>query len=264
MEVQSVDVQVQISNGLPAFTIVGSNYPDGRKLFLVMIFLLFAFFVPSAGASDAKSDTVIGDKELSALYQAGNLRKMEEIATTGDQRAQVWLGLMFQNRARHSEALKWYSLAGEQGNAWAIGNAAFLHKRGLGTPKSLEAATDWYRKGAEFGNAGHQSNYAYALLQGEGVGKDEQKAFEWLLKSAEQKNSSAYLGLANLYSSGLGTMRDPVKAYVYARMFEKHPIDDSDTISIRAATKIRKSMKKELSKNQLQTADKLIKQLEDK
>lgn len=27
VEVQSVDVQVQISNGLPAFTIVGSNYP---------------------------------------------------------------------------------------------------------------------------------------------------------------------------------------------------------------------------------------------
>ena len=28
VEVQAVDVQVQISNGLPAFTIVGSNYPD--------------------------------------------------------------------------------------------------------------------------------------------------------------------------------------------------------------------------------------------
>ena len=30
VDVHSVDVQVQISNGLPAFTVLGSNYPYMR------------------------------------------------------------------------------------------------------------------------------------------------------------------------------------------------------------------------------------------
>ena len=189
---------------------------------------------------------------------------MRTFADAGNTKAQMWMGMMFQHKANYQEAMNWYSLAGNKGEAWAISQAARLHERGLGTPINKAAAAEWYKKGAEFGHANHQTNYAWALMRGEGVEKNEDKAFEWLSKAAEQKDSLAYLYLAEIYSNDTTSKRDAIKSYAYAKMFENHPIDDSDTASIKDAIRIQNSMKKEMTKDQLQAANKLVEELDSK
>ena len=54
VEVQSVDVEVSISNGLPNFTIVGSNYPQ-TKFFALKIIVTLLFLVASTGTVAAQT-----------------------------------------------------------------------------------------------------------------------------------------------------------------------------------------------------------------
>lgn len=247
VDVQSIDVQVQISNGLPAFTIVG----------YILLFLTLFFSYP---AKAQNSQTVL-DKELSQIYQKRDLKKMEEFASAGNIKAQTWLGLMFQHEANYVEAMKWYSLAGNKGDSWAISQAAFLHKMGLGTAKSATEEAKWYKKGAELGISTHQMNYAYALLEGDGLEKNENEAFRWFSKAANQNNIDAYYALADLCSKGVGTEYDPVKAYAYVRYFLEHGFIDSLDNRDTESYEIKNNMKKQLSKDQKIASDKLLDEL---
>ncbi len=247
VDVQSIDVQVQISNGLPAFTIVG----------YILLLLTLCFSTPA----EAQNSQTALDEELSQIYQKHDLKKMEELASAGNVKAQTWLGLMFQQEANYKEAMKWYSLAGNKGDSWAIGQAAFLHKSGLGTAKSETEEAKWYKKGAEFGSSTHQMNYAYALLEGDGVEKNEKEAFRWFSKAANQNDMNAYYMLAKLHAEGVGGEYDPVKAYAYVRYFLEHGFIDSLDNRDTESYKIKKSMKKQLSKDQEIAADELLNEL---
>jgi len=55
------------------------------------------------------------------------------------------------------EALKWYRLAAEQGNADALGNLASMYYSGEGVGHSHEEAGKWARLGAQRGHARSQT-----------------------------------------------------------------------------------------------------------
>jgi TPR repeat protein len=57
-----------------------------------------------------------------------------------------------------AEAVKWYRLAGEQGNASAQTNLGFMYDKGYGVPKDDAEAVRWYRLAAEQGYASAQFN----------------------------------------------------------------------------------------------------------
>ncbi len=50
------------------------------------------------------------------------------------------------------QAVKWFRLAAEQGNADAQNNLGWVYANGLGIPKDLEEAVKWYRLAAEQGH----------------------------------------------------------------------------------------------------------------
>ena len=67
-------------------------------------------------------------EELRAIYFRNDISRMEEIANTGDVRAEAWMGVMLQNRGRRSEAKEWSRRAAEKGNRWAINRLANMHR----------------------------------------------------------------------------------------------------------------------------------------
>ena len=57
-----------------------------------------------------------------------------------------------------SEALKWYRLSAEQGDAIAQYNLGVMYERGDGVLKDFSEALKWYRLSAEQGYASAQYN----------------------------------------------------------------------------------------------------------
>ena len=49
--------------------------------------------------------------------------------------------------------VKWYTLAAEQGNAFAQYNLGQMHRDGVGVSKNYETAAQWFRLAAEQGSA---------------------------------------------------------------------------------------------------------------
>lgn len=89
-----------------------------------------------------------------------------------------------------TEAVKWYELAAENGQVWAMLQLGLIYARGdLGQP-------------------------------------DPAKAFQWFEKAGGGEKQRHYLGVGNLaicYQNGFGTPKDPVKA---AALFNKHKQSD--------------------------------------
>ena len=67
------------------------------------------------------------------------------------------------------EAVLWYRLAAEQGNARGQSALGFMYARGEGLPEDDEEAVRWYRLAAEQGYAGAQYNLGLMYAEGEGV-----------------------------------------------------------------------------------------------
>lgn len=184
------------------------------------------YLVSSIGA------LALTDEELRQLWAKGDLKRMEEVARTGDHRAQAWMGLMLQNRARFGEALKWWTRAAEQGNRWAISMLADMHRRGIGMPKDEGAAVAWYRRGAELGYGESARNLADALLSGlGGAARDPEAARRWLLSSIASGDKYAPARLTRIYADGDGVPRDPVEAYAFAEV-ASYRIDQSEIAEV--------------------------------
>jgi hypothetical protein len=200
----------------------------------------------------ALAGTIAGaqtNDQLREIWRNRDFERMEEVARTGDARAQAWLGLMFQNEGRYAEALQWWTAAAEQGNLWAIEHVAFMYERGLGTQRSLVAATAWHRRGAELGGSSAQTRYAHALLRGEGVPKDAEEAVRWFSAAAKNRDKYAYLPLAELYEAGIGVRRDPVEAWALAAVGGL-VADSSDTTAERRSSALQNRLEKELTDEQ--------------
>jgi hypothetical protein len=189
------------------------------------------------------------DDELRDIWRQGDMARMEEIARTGDVRAEAWMGLMLQNRGRREESKVWWRRAAEKGNRWAINMLGMM----LTFDKQDEEAAYWYRRGAEIGDALSQETYASILLQGRGVAKNEPEAARWLSEAAAQGSKYAYLSLAELYAEGRGVARDPLEAYALAAIAEA-VLDDSDFEPERQATELKVRLAKELSPEAIRTA----------
>ena len=52
----------------------------------------------------------------------------------------------------YAEAMRWYLMAANQGNALAQDNIGDLYANGLGVPRDLGQARQWWRKAAAGGN----------------------------------------------------------------------------------------------------------------
>ena len=85
--------------------------------------------------------------------------------------AQYNLGVMYANGVGVPQddktAVKWYTLAAEQGHASAQYNLGVMYRKGQGVPQDDKTAVKWYTLAAEQGDAAAQYNLGLMTL---GVG----------------------------------------------------------------------------------------------
>jgi TPR repeat protein len=204
------------------------------------------------------------DEDLAEIWRQGDVAQMQQLAASGDVRAQQWLGLMIDNRGRYDESIQWYSRAVGNGDAKSVDRIAFFYEHGIGRPKDARAALEWHRQGAELGDFSSQVRYATALRDGGILDRDETAAFKWFAKAAAQRGYEqrgyAYLPLAEMYENGSGVRRDLIRAYAYA-MAAELTVDDSDTTSLTKARTLRDRIAAQISPTERASGDRLYRTL---
>jgi TPR repeat protein len=140
---------------------------------------------PGAAASDAY-------RRGHDLYEQKNyaeaLRWYRVAADRGDALAQVGIGNSYAMglgvTRDYAEALRWFRLSAAQGNSEAEDQLGFFYVSGWGVPQDYGQALSWLRKAAEQGNEIAQRNIGMIFLQGWGVAADRTEAIRWFRKAA--------------------------------------------------------------------------------
>lgn len=151
-----------------------------HRYLLVFLFLLFAHTALAGPFEDGQD--AFGRKDF---VTASKL--WEPLAEQGDVKAQLALGRLNDISSSYAgrninQALKWYLMAAQQGNAEAQAAAANLYMSGV-------VAKDNYTEAAK-----------------------------WARLAAEQGDRSAYDTLAKIYQYGYGTPRDVTEAYFWQKL----------------------------------------------
>ena len=93
------------------------------------------------------------------------------------------------------EAVRWYRMAADQGDAAAQYSLGWAYNHGEGVAKDQQEAVRWWRMAAEQGYAVAQTNLGVAYDNGEGVAKDQQEAVRWYRMAADQGYAKAQYNL---------------------------------------------------------------------
>ena len=159
---------------------------------------------------------------LRAGDDAAALKDWRSLATQGDARAQLGLGLLYAQGhgvpQDYTQAAEWYRRAAKQGNALAQLGLGYLYAQGHGVPQNYTQAAHWFRLAAKQGNAGAQSRLGYLYDLGLGVPQDYAQAAEWYRLAAKQGNAVAQSNLGALYALGHGVPRNYVESYKWRNL----------------------------------------------
>ena len=90
-----------------------------------------------------------------------------------------------------------------------------MYERGYGVPQDDKEAVNWYRLAAEQGNAAAQYNLGLLYEKGKGVPQDDKEAVRLYRLAAEQGDADAQGNLGVMYVFGKGVIKD----FVYAHMW---------------------------------------------
>jgi len=123
------------------------------------------------------------DGLMSAIKRGDHETALQEAlngAQEGTAACQNNLALVYALREDFDEALKWWSLAAEQGMVAAQYSIGCLYAEGRGVPRDPSRAAIYFRRPAEQGHAPAQYNLGNLYLQGEGVPYDASEAYLWL------------------------------------------------------------------------------------
>lgn len=109
-------------------------------------------------------------------------------------------------------AVLWFSMAAEQGDASAQASLASCYLGGDGVSQCYEKALSLYTKSALQGEARAQVALGNCYAEGKGVPLNWEIAVQWFLKAAEQGEDEGISKLAMCYEKGLGVTQDTDKA----------------------------------------------------
>ena len=126
-------------------------------------------------------------------------------------------GIKSYERGDYSEAVEWYQIAAEQGEARAQYDLGLMYANGKGVPKDASEAVKWYLKAAVQGYVSAQNTLGWRYLKGEGVLQDASEAEKWYQRAAAQGNASAQYNLGWMYENGQGVLQDDLKAIKWYR-----------------------------------------------
>jgi TPR repeat protein len=126
-----------------------------------------------------------------------------------------------------AEAARWFQVAAGQSIGPAQVALGLLYAGGDGVAKDEVAAAAWFKKSADAGVPEGMYQYAVALLRGLGATKNSPEAIKLFRRLVEWGHPGAMQALAAAYFSGDGTAADPRAAYFWAAMALKH-LPDGD------------------------------------
>jgi class 3 adenylate cyclase len=93
------------------------------------------------------------------------------------------LGYAFENgegtTQNYTEAIRWYTMAANNGNSGAQFNLAMIFEEGRGTPVNLQKAFYWCTKAADQGEVAAQYNLGLFLAEGKGCHEDLIQSHMW-------------------------------------------------------------------------------------
>ena len=148
------------------------------------------------------------------------------------------LGLRFEKGIdgplNDQEAIKWYTMAAEQGDPDAQNTLGYRYRHGKGVPENINEAVKWFKKAADQGNASAQNNLGLCYQYGTGVPLNYAKAAKLYSLSANQGNMYGQYDLAMCYENGTGISKDLDKAiYWYRQSAENGLADAQNTLGHR-------------------------------
>lgn len=196
-----------------------SNTEEGFKAYEEGDYVkAFRLLLPLAEAGRVEAQCSIGSMYHLGLGVETDLDKAIKWYSLAGQQghpvAQNNLGLIYRFREGCEEkAFKWYRLAAEQGLPFAQDALGDMYASGCGTKRDNVQAVKWYRMAAERGFLLSCHNLGEMYAQGAGVNKDEQEAVKWFRLAAKQNYGPSQEMLGIAYSKGLlGLPRDSEKA----------------------------------------------------
>lgn len=139
------------------------------------------------------------------------------LAEAGNAGAQFNLARLLERERDFAEAVRWYRLLAEGGDARAQTSLGHMFTNGRGVVKDLVEAVLWYRRAAEQNDAAGQASLGYAYETGGGVTKDYGQAVAWYSRAASQGFALAQGNLGLMYEKGRGVEVDFVKAAEWYR-----------------------------------------------
>jgi hypothetical protein len=113
---------------------------------------------------------------------------------------------------KYGEAMKWYRMTADRGNATGMNAIGDLYFQGRGVPTDYGEAMNWYRRAAANGNATAQEGIGSLYENGQGVPVDHAQAIKWFRRSAAHGNADAANWLGYLYAHGVGVPQDAGQA----------------------------------------------------
>jgi TPR repeat protein len=78
-----------------------------------------------------------------------------------------------------------------------------MYSEGLGVPQDYGEALRWFRLAADQGDAAAQINIGYRYQYGEGVPQDHAEALRWFRKAADQGYAAAKDEIERMRNQGL-------------------------------------------------------------
>jgi TPR repeat protein len=180
----------------------------------------------TANVATAKVPTVSavdrGDAALSGKDYADALRWYRLAADQGNAAGQLNVGRIYEHGwgvpADYIEALHWYRLAAAQGYASAQNNIGALYDTGHGVKQDYAEALRWYRLAADHGNTDAQNSIGALYDTGHGVKQDYAEALRWYRLAADRGDAGAQRNIAWLYENGLGVKQDYAEALRWYRL----------------------------------------------
>ena len=132
----------------------------------------------------------------------------------------------------YREAVKYLTMASEDGWLDADVLLAQMYRDGNGVDKSIEKFMTYLTNAAENGHSKAMSILAETYLDGKYIGKDLEKAFGWYLRSALSGNLKSQYQVAIMLSSGIGCEKDENAARQWFARYSSTLLNDSRKIAI--------------------------------
>jgi TPR repeat protein len=127
----------------------------------------------------------------------------------------------------YAEALRWYRVAADHGDALAQVGIGNLYAMGLGLAQDYAEALRWFRLSAAQGNSEAEDQLGFFYLSGWGVRQDYVQALSWFRKAADQGNEIAERNIGMMFLQGLGVTADRAEAIRWFRKAAAKGDDDS-------------------------------------